>query len=1642
MDGNLLWLSANLSASADTNGVIAVTGSSIDASNTPITSSFFVGDGRYLTNITASYITSSRVDGPFGMNSILSASYAATASFVVGAGTAQDAISASYAATASIADTASYALTASYFSGSVSNSISASYADTASIAATASFVTASNVYGPFGSNSILSASYALTASFYRKSVSYYAVSTIVPIGVINFSLTSSGNADYQFINANVTSGGAGPTGSLPLPSNNTGREILIKNVNSVNPLNIVVDGGGYLRPLGLPLATPTSVTIGANQAYRFIAGKQQGAPSDRWYFESIDSASYAATASIATSASYAATASIATSASYALSASYAPGSGTSENAISASYAATASLADTASYALTASYIPDAYIQGGNSFGSTAYLGTNDNNSLIIETSGSSRMIITNSGSIGVGTLTPSASFQVSGSVLLNSQNAVFFQNFPSTNNFDPTIPVQLAGGAGNNAVGVRADRLCFYPWGSGTTASMHFGSAGYLAWVVRNLSTSSFQIVSTPAGPLGLGSAIPVLHLSSGSQYRVGILTTNPQHTLDVSGSARITSSVYLPGLTTTSQNNIVIIDTASGQLYYTASNAIGGGGNFVPSAWTGSNTSQFAGTASYALTALTASYFSGSISNAIYAQTASYISSSNVDGPFGMDSIKSASYAATSSIATSASYALSASFAVNSTSASYARTASIATSASYAATASIATSASYAATASTAISASYARTASIATSSSYALSASHALTAATSDFAINATTATSATTAATATNATSASYADTASYFSGSITNAINAITASYILSSGVDGPFGMNSVLSASHAVTAVSANTAISAVTATSATSAATATNATSASYAGTASIATSSSYTLSASFATNSISASYAATASFVVSASYARTASIATSSSYAATASFVVSASYAATVSFVVSASYAATASFVVSASYVRTASIATSASYALTSSIATSASYAATASTAVSASYAATASIAISASYARTASIATSASYAATSSFTISASYADTASNAVTASYIDSANVYGPNGFNSIDYADNALLATTSDTTTTLTINDINDGATYYPVFVDGTTNDVFPYVNSAGGFTYTPDTNTTYTTASWALNVSGGVAAAIDILDQGISLTPNVSSINFVGNGVTAANVGDAVTVTIDGGGAPGGDNTQIQFNSGSTLSGSSNFTFDYTNNNLTLTGSMFVSGAISASSGPNTIGFHGTSSWAINAITSSYPIRVTGSGTSGTLYSIAPRVGVPAGSSVQNNIWLGFNAGLNTSANVSVFLGNQAGYNADSASFSAFIGSNAGNGAKYAERSTFIGAAAGQNAISASDSSFLGNNAGYGVTFASQSTMIGLNAGQDATNANDSSFLGSNAGRDAKFANNSTIIGSSAGYGAVSASYSTLLGYQAGYASPTTNTIKSNNIIIGTNITLPANSQNSINLGGIIFATGSYSTLAGNPSSSPAGGKVGINVYPPLYNLHVSGTVALPTLETSSAVTNVLTYNTSTGQVFYTASNAIGGGGGGNTFPFTGNAVISGSLLVSGSGITVTGSLNAPSITGSLLGTASYVTGSIFTSTNPALSASYAATSSYVKNSYATNFGDGVNTEYAINHGLNTADVHVTVYRNTLPYDTILCDVERTVANAGSINWITLRFATPPAGNAYRVVVTKAMI
>lgn len=74
----------------------------------------------------------------------------------------------------------------------------------------------------------------------------------------------------------------------------------------------------------------------------------------------------------------------------------------------------------------------------------------------------------------------------------------------------------------------------------------------------------------------------------------------------------------------------------------------------------------------------------------------------------------------------------------------------------------------------------------------------------------------------------------------------------------------------------------------------------------------------------------------------------------------------------------------------------------------------------------------------------------------------------------------------------------------------------------------------------------------------------------------------------------------------------------------------------------------------------------------------------------------------------------------------------------------------------------------------------------------------------------------------------------------------------------------------------------------------------------------------------------------------------------------------------------------------------------------------------------------SATVPRKFASDVGNGSLTTVGITHNLGTRDVRVEVYRNTTPWDTIICDVERPDGNN-----INLIFSVAPTTNQYRVTV-----
>lgn len=287
-------------------------------------------------------------------------------------------------------------------------------------------------------------------------------------------------------------------------------------------------------------------------------------------------------------------------------------------------------------------------------------------------------------------------------------------------------------------------------------------------------------------------------------------------------------------------------------------------------------------------------------------------------------------------------------------------------------------------------------------------------------------------------------------------------------------------------------------------------------------------------------------------------------------------------------------------------------------------------------------------------------------------------------------------------------------------------------------------------------------------------------------------------------------------------------------------TFTKGDNSTFALTVN----TGSFVVTGSVSSNTLTFTKGDNTTFSLLV----------ATGSGA-----SISTGSFLITGSVLNNTIT--FTKGDNTTFALIVNTGSIAN-TAVSSSGSSIYSTNPSTSEFNTTNSIFLGDDAGYQATNAYSSIFLGSGSGYQATNSDNAHFIGEGAGYQATQADNANFIGFLAGYQATNANTSNFIGLYAGQNAGSASYSTFLGFNAGRNYASTG-VKSNNIIIGTNISFEDDRKDSINLGGIIFATGSYNTTSGFPfSGSMTTAKVGINKSIPQYTLDVSGSVGIASL------------------------------------------------------------------------------------------------------------------------------------------------------------------------------------
>lgn len=283
---------------------------------------------------------------------------------------------------------------------------------------------------------------------------------------------------------------------------------------------------------------------------------------------------------------------------------------------------------------------------------------------------------------------------------------------------------------------------------------------------------------------------------------------------------------------------------------------------------------------------------------------------------------------------------------------------------------------------------------------------------------------------------------------------------------------------------------------------------------------------------------------------------------------------------------------------------------------------------------------------------------------------------------------------------------------------------------------------------------------------------------------------------------------------------------------------------------NSKQLTGSYGLTGSLTAINGGFTGSLQGTASWANNAISASYAVTAS-SAISSSRATSAVSSSYPLAVISDSLITPLQTSNYGTTRNV--FIGFFVGSNTTGVSDAVFIGSSAGAEATNSAGSVFIGGGAGY-AITKPQTVAIGGSAGFNSTNAQSSVLIGTNAGNSSTNASQSVFIGIESGIQSTNAYNSTFIGYQSGYQASNANSSVLIGFKSGYNASGVG-ISSNNIIIGTNITLADGRQDSINLGGLIFGTGSYSTTTGAAFSGSTNGRIGINQPTPTFSLDVSG-------------------------------------------------------------------------------------------------------------------------------------------------------------------------------------------
>ena len=403
-----------------------------------------------------------------------------------------------------------------------------------------------------------------------------------------------------------------------------------------------------------------------------------------------------------------------------------------------------------------------------------------------------------------------------------------------------------------------------------------------------------------------------------------------------------------------------------------------------------------------------------------------------------------------------------------------------------------------------------------------------------------------------------------------------------------------------------------------------------------------------------------------------------------------------------------------------------------------------------------------------------------------------------------------------------------------------------------------------------------------------------------------------------------------------------------------------------------VTITGSTYVAGNLNVSDGI-TGSLFGTSSWAafssyaVNAISASY---VSGSGAIVTNLSSSNDAninGLTIGrgrSNINKNTVVGKDAFLlNTIGDNNVALGAGTLASSSTGDFNTSVGTEAlqyntigsynvavGGWSMRNNTSgilnTVVGTAAMINSTTGNNNSVFGNSALYYNIGGNENSVFGYQAGFYNTSGIQNTAVGLYALYSNSVGNYNTSIGGFAGNTATSGSYNISIGYQSGLGNLT----GSNNTIVGSRVTgLPVGLSNNIILadgqGNIRYR---WDAIQNNISG-------GLNVT----GGSITGSNALIT---GTLTAQTLVVQTITSSITYSSGSNIFGNKTTDTHQFTGSVL-------------------APSITGSLFGTSSWAVSASWAPSNAVIT-SYIATGSVTASVSNTD----ISASFRVTSGSNT--------------------------------------------------------